>query len=221
MAASDNTTYMGIALVGGASQEVQIGDKGQIHQTITNMGADNAFHMTINDGTTTSSGYCQGLYINLNTTTLASWSGGQINPVAIDYFIGGTVGVETTGLYIYIDKTSSPTVTSAEVSGETIYLMDLGGTPSYQACLRLFKNTTNLGVTDDSFIFCVNQGSGNTTSLIGLGGTNHPSYFLTTHSAAGSGKMIQTGVTPDQIGAVLVCMINGSTMWIPLYTPSA
>lgn len=186
----------------------------------TSPGADNLLAVTVTDSNTVTSGYLQTFYANVTTSGSYSGGGTQINPIAVDLSLGGTIGCEAAGLYIYVAASGTPTVTSGNITGATIYMTDMGGSPGYQSCINLYKNTTNLGSTSDAFIFCVNQGSGNTTSLIACGGTNHPTYFLSLKSAANNMVAAVDSLTSAGCSQSLVVDLNGTTKYIPLITAS-
>jgi hypothetical protein len=207
MAASDNTTYMGIALVGGASEQVQIGDNG--------------FHMTISESATVTSGYCQGFYVQLTTSSDTAYSTGnaQINAFATDISLAsGTVACEVEGMYVYISGSSDCTLTNAWVSGLTVYIDDLGSSPNNLTGVCVHWNAQDAATTREAVFYCKGE-TGTPGALLGCG-NNMPTYFFRADILNDDGMITlgQFDVTPTY---GLACYVNGSTFYIALHPASA
>ncbi len=194
---------------------------GMFNFAITSPGADNLLEVVVTDSTTTASGYLQPVYSKI--TTSGSWTTGnaQLNAFAADLFLGGTVGCEAHGLAVYITKSGSPTLTSAQPAGVQVYIDDLGSSPSSRAALRLHIADGNAASTNDAFIIMRIEGSsGAVTNMFEKAGTaTNPTYFLKTNATDGminAGDVTASGATAQS----LVCMIGGAIKHIPLYTNS-
>jgi len=225
MGDSQDTTYMGMALVGGNAGQVKIGDDGCIRQAVTDLGAVNAYHMTIADGATVTSGYIQGYYASLTTSSDTAWSTAntQGNVFATDISLAaGTVACEVEGSYVYISGSSNCTKSSANISGQVVYIDDLGGSPSSRSGIQLHFADGNVGSTQDAAILIRLEGSSCAlTNVIQFAGTANkkPAYFFATNAAGQASTFLQA-ITISSGGTqnlALVCNINGSQYNIPLW----
>lgn len=198
-----------------------IEDDGVLNITHTALGADNAIALTITDGSTAfTSGYLQGYYVSLTTSSAASYTTGssQINAIAVDMFLGGTIGCEAEGMYIYIAAGSSPSMASANISGITVYIDALGTEAAYVQDLFLHYANATAPIMLGSYILMKGEGTKAPGTALGFMG-QFPTYFVRTiASQTGMVQSITCGGTQDK---VLVCNLNGSTYWIPLYAASA
>jgi len=210
-------------------QNWHIEDDGVLNITHTALGADNAVSLTIVDGSTAfTTGYLQGYYVSLTTSSAASYTTGnsQINGIAVDLTLGGTIGCEASGMYIYVAGGSSPSMASAQVTGLNIYIDDLGSnTPAVKSCITLHmadNSTASGGVYRDAFIFFKSEAGAVTKSLLGCMAASNaePSYFLSTNFTGN--KMIGAiTISTGSQDKVLLVNLNGSTYWIPMYAASA
>lgn len=212
---STYSMYDGLALAPNSSGAFDI--------TVTSPGADNLFSIVVTDTSTATSGYLQPFYTSITLSSDASWSTGsaQINAFATDIVLDGTVACEVEGMYVYMSSASA-TLTSANLSGMVVYIADLGSSPLARSGIQIHIEDGNVGSQIDAFITCRIEGaSGAVTNFLQFAGTaTLPSYFLKTNSGAGS-KMIQAFTAAGTQDKVLVCNINGSTYWIPMYAASA
>jgi hypothetical protein len=74
-------------------------------QTFTDDGAHNFFSITIADGTTMTSGYIQPFYASITTSGSITTGSAQVNAFAADISLGGVIGSEVAGAYIYVSGT--------------------------------------------------------------------------------------------------------------------
>jgi len=188
-------------------------------------GADNLVAITANDGSTVTSGYLQPFYTAITLDSDAAWSSSaQINAFAADITLDGTVNVETSGVYIYITSASAPTISSGQVNGYEVYIDDLKAAPSTRAGIQIHVADGNTASNQDAAMLVRLEGSSSTlTNLIQLAGTANkkPAYFLATNQGGAASSLIQSFTAAGTQDLVLVCNINGSTYWIPMYAASA
>ena len=204
-------------------QNWHIEDDGVLNLALADLGADNAFAMIITDSSTGfSSGYLQGYYVSLTTSSAGTYTSGnaQINPFAVDLFLKGTIACEAEGMYIYVAGSSPTAITSANICGLNVYIDDLGGTPSSKSCLTLHMADNSTTSGQDAFIVMRLESPGVVNAMFQIpGGTSgQPNYFLKTGNTGNMVRAITVGGTQDK---VLTCHINGSTYWLPLYAASA
>ena len=198
---------------------------GAFNMSFTDPGADNLIAITVTDGSSAvTSGYLQPFYANITLDSDASWSTGsaQINAFATDITLDGTVSCEVEGMYVYITN-SSGTITSANISGLVVNIADLGSQASTRAGLQIHIEDGNVAASQDAAILVRLEGSsGALTNLIQLSGTASlkPAYFLTTNQGGAASTMVQSKTCAGTQDTVLVCNINGSTYWIPMYAAS-
>jgi hypothetical protein len=201
---------MGLALAANSS--------GAFDLTAEDLGADNVLGMVITDSSTVTSGYVQGYYCSMTTSGAYSTASTQINAMAVDLILGGTVACEAEGLYIYVAGTDTPTLTSSNINGINVYIDDLGAAPGSRCALQLHIADGNAASNLDAFIAMrLEGGSGAVTNMFQKAGTaSNPTYFLATNATNG---MILAG---DFLGGTaaathgLACNINGSVRYIPL-----
>jgi hypothetical protein len=222
MSDSNETTYMGTALVGGDAGQVKIGDDGCIRHTVSDLGAVNGYAMTITDGETITSGYVQGFYASLTTSSDTAWSTGntQGNVFATDIALtAGTVACEVEGSYVYISGSSNCTKTSANISGQVVYIDDLGGAPTSRAGIQIHIADGNVGSTQDGAIVVRYEGSSCLgTNLIQVWCPQYVTNFLKTNVTGG---FVDTSSrAAATVTRSLVCLINGTTYYIPLLSAS-
>jgi hypothetical protein len=177
--------------------------------------------LTITDSTTVTSGYSQGFYVN--HTVSGAWSTGnaQINSIAVDLTLTGTIACEAEGLYVYVGG-SGATLTSANINGVNIYIADLGAAPSSKQCLQLHMADGNTATGQNAFISMRIEGSsGAVTNMFQKAGTaTNPTNFLATNAtdnmlAAGD----YLGGTPASAYGMKV-LVGATTYYIPLITDS-
>jgi len=205
----------------GSTEILVIEEDGVTNWAVSQPGADNVLALTITDSTTVTSGYLQGYYTSLTTGGAYSTANTQINAFAVDLLLGGTVACEAEGMYVYVAKSGSPTLTSSNINGINVYIDDLGSSPSVRSAIQLHIADGNAGSTADGFIYCrIEGGSGAVTNLIEKGGTaTNPTYFLKTNATDGminAGDVTSSGATAQS----LVCLVGGAIRHIPLYTNS-
>jgi hypothetical protein len=221
MGDSTDTTYMGMALVGGNAGQFKIGDDGATHLTMTGVGATNAFHVDLNDANTITSGYVQGFYVSMDTSSSTAWSTGntQGNAFATDISLTkGTVNCEVEGMYVYISGSSNCTLTDAWVSGLTVYIDDLGSSPNNLTGVCVHWNAQDAATTREAVFYCKGE-TGTPGALLGCG-NNMPTYFFRADILNDDG-MITLGQFDATPTYALACYVNGSTFYIALHPASA
>jgi len=175
--ASDPTGEYTVAYMATASDIAGTGDwdygiyvedaarAGYFTTTPTGVAAINNLDIVVDDACTQSSGYAHALHIGLtnsgNKTGAASAS--QMNGIGVDYTQSGTFTGGINGVYVYIDDSGAPTLTSAQVVGGYFDLQEMGQT-AVMACLQLDKTNSTAASYADCFIHMVNQGDGATTN---------------------------------------------------------
>lgn len=198
---------------------------GALDLTFSSPGADNLISIVVTDGSTAvTSGYLQPFYTSITLDSDANWSTGsaQINAFAADISLDGVVACEVEGMYIYITSASA-TLSSANISGIAINIANLGSAPSSRSGIQLHIEDGNVASGQDAAILVRLEGStAALTNLIQLSGTASlkPGYFFTTNQGGAASSLLQTHTATGTQGLVLVCNINGSTYWIPLYEAS-
>lgn len=204
------------------TQSLHVEDDGQHNFTFTDLGADNFIAVTVTDSNTVTSGYLQSFYTSI--TTSGSWTTGaaQINAFAVDLTLGGTIGCEAEGFYVYIAGTGTPTLTSANISGLVSYIADLGAQPSSRCGIQLHIEDGNVASGQDAFVVMRIEGaSGAVTNMFQKSGTaTNPTNFLATNAtdnmlAAGD----YLGGTPASAYGMKV-LVGATTYYIPLITDS-
>jgi len=210
---SSSSTFMGNALGPNTS--------GCFDWVLSDLDADNAFGLVITDANTVTSGYVQGYYVSMTTTGAYSTGNTQINAIAVDMFLGGTLACEAEALYIYLAASGTPTTTSANINGINIYIDDLGGNPSRVSGIQIHWADDGTGST--AFIYARMEGASPACiSFIEKGGTaaSNPTYLLTTNSAATAAGWIRTYTVGDAATLALACNINGTVYNIPMVVDS-
>lgn len=204
----------------GTTSVLTVSSNGVPDWSFTDQGADNHISLTVTNATAVASGYVQGYYVSLTTT--ATMTGGQINAMAIDFYLGGTPGVECAGIYIYVDNSGSPTVSSLNLWGIIINMEDLGAAPTHLGGIKIFRNITNQGSTVDSFMYFYDSGTGVTDSLFIHQGSNQPENFIKTLSAAQSAGMFQDiAITSANSTKALRVSFNSVIYFIPLHAATS
>jgi len=220
-------TYMGLAVPlypDSTGLNMVLSTGGAFDVTAVDPGADNLFAIDVDDGSTVTSGYLQPFYASITLDSDASWTtaNAQINAFSTDITLDGTVSCEVEGMYVYISS-SSGTITSANISGFVVYIDDLAASPSTRAGIQIHIADGNVGSTQDAAILVRLEGSSSAlTNLIQLAGTaaQKPAYFLATNQGGAASSLIQSKTAAGTQNLVLVCNINGSTYWIPMYAAS-
>lgn len=212
----EHTSHMGGPGLGTDSS-------GALNLTFNDAGADNFISVSIVEGTTVTSGYCQPFYANITMDSDAAWSTGnsQLNAFATDITMDGTVSCEVEGMYIYITS-SSGTLTSANVSGVVVNMAEMPA-PSTRAGIQLHFEGGNVGTSQDAAILIRLEGSSSAlTNVFQFAGTaaKKPGYFIATNAGGQASTFLQAKTVGGTQDVVLVCNINGSTYWIPLYAAS-
>jgi len=199
-----------------------VGTSGQQDFTFTSVGADNLIAVTVTDSNTVTSGYLQSFYTSFTTSGSYTTGSTQINAFAVDLLLGGTIGCEAEGMYVYVAKSGSPTVTSGNINGINVYIDDLGGSASTRSALQLHIADGNAATGADAFILCRIEGSsGAVTNLIQKAGTaTNPTNFLATNA---TDNMLSAG---DYLGGTpasaygMKVLVGATTYYIPLVTNS-
>ncbi len=225
-------TYDGLALpafgeyyrfsADGSTEILFVEDDGVTNITVaTTDGGDNAVALTLTDGSTITSGYVQGYYVSQTTSGKYTTGSSQINSIAVDLFLGGEVGCEAEGMYIYVAKSGTPEFGSANISGLVVYMANLGtDAPSSRSAIQLHMEGTTVAQGQDAFVLMRLEGAGpRVTNMFEKSGTStNPTNFLKTNATDGMVQAITAGGTQDK---VLVVNLAGSTYWIPMYAASA
>jgi hypothetical protein len=189
--------------------------------TFASTAADNHMSLTVADSGTYASGYGQGYYVSYTSTGVKSGSA-QINAIAIDFYLGGTPGVECGGIYIYVDNSGTGVYTNSNIWGLIINMEDIGSAPTHYGGIKIYRNVTNQGSTVDSFMYFYDSGTGVTDSLFVHQGSNQPQYFLKTLSAApSSGMEAATVITSGDSTKALQCSLNSTIYFIPLHAATS
>jgi hypothetical protein len=201
-------------------------DNGSLDLALTDPGADTCVQVVVNEGSTVTSGTLAGFYATITLSSAASYTTGaaQVTGFACDLNVdGGTLGSEMQGAYIYIAGNTTSTLTSANICGYIVYVADLKSSPSTRAGIRIAFEDGNTASGGDAAIQVRLEGSSATMgSLIELLGTASlkPGYFLKTNAGAQTSTLIQAHTVDGTQDKVLVCNINGSTYYIPMYQAS-
>ncbi len=201
------------------TQNLYVEDDGvwNFTHTSTNTAGENVVALTLTDSATITSGYSQGFYVNHTTSGSYTGGGAQINSIAVDLTLGGTIACEAEGLYIYVAQTGTPTLTSANINGANIYIADLGSQPAARSALQLHIADGNEATGQDAFIVMRLEGaSGATTNMFEKAGTaTNPTNFLKSNAA---NNMVASGdfITSATSYYGLKCLIAGTTYYIPL-----
>jgi len=160
----------------GAGWDIALG-------TLAGAAADNAFAITVTDSTTFSSGYANMIYLNL--TNSGAKTGGcsvsQLNAFASDVSLAAVCNFN--GIYIYVDDSGSPDLSSQAIAGANLDLQEMGAT-DYFTGLWLQKSNTTKGTSVDAFVLASLQGAGVAKSVIHCQGIALPDYFLTLPGSA-------------------------------------
>jgi len=203
------------------TQAWYVEDDGIFNISITSPGADNYLAVVVTDTSTVTTGYLQNVYASLTTSGSYTTANTQINAFAVDLTLGGTVGCEAEGMYVYVASTGSPTLTSANINGINVYIDDLGSSPNARSALQLHIADGNAGTGADAFIYMrIEGGSGAVTNMFEKGGTaTNPTNFLKSNAA---NNMVATGdfITSATSTYGLKCLIAGTTYYIPLVVNS-
>lgn len=205
----------------GTTSYLTVSSAGVPDYSFTLTAADNCISLTVTDSATYSSGYGQGYYVSYTTTGVKSGSA-QVNAIAVDFWVGGTPGVECAGMYIYVDNSGTGTYTSTNLWGLIINMEDLGSAPTHLGGIKLYRNITNQGSTVDAFMYFYDSGTGVTDSLFIHQGSNQPEYFLKTLSAApSSGMEAAVVITSGDSTKALRVSMNSTIYFIPLHAATS
>jgi len=211
---SSSSTFMGNALGPNTS--------GCFDWVLSDLDADNAFGLVITDANTVTSGYIQGYYVSMTSSGAYSTGNTQLNAIAVDLLLGGTVACEAEGLYIYVGGSGTPVLTSSNVNGINIYMADLGANGSRVSGIQIHWEDDTTGAGTAIIYFRMEGSAPACNSLIEKGGTatSNPTYFLTTNSAATAAGMIRTYTVGDAATLALACYVNGTVYNIPMVADS-
>jgi len=184
--------------------------------TATGSSAVNTVDIVVSDACTQSSGYAHGLHIGLtnsgNKTGAASSS--QMNGIGVDYTQSGTFTGGMNGIYVYMDDSGGPTLTSAQAVGGYFDMQEMGQLTTV-ACLALDKSNTTAGSYADCFIHMVNQGSGATTNALQFHGAG-PTFFIATAQVNGC-FTVDAGATGDNSTHKIAVNMGGTTGYIAVF----
>ena len=193
-------------------------DDGVTNWTIAKTAAENAIALTLTSAGTFTTGYHQGFYASHTATGKFTTGNSQINSFAVDLFLGGEIGCEAEGMYIYVAKTGTLSLTSANISGLAIYIAGLGTSqPSTRCGLQLHMEGATVASGQDAFIMCRSEGTGLVTHAMQFYGSTNPTYFIGINSEAG---FVTTQVPNGNVIKTISCSIGGTEYWIPLYSAS-
>jgi len=177
------------------------GEKISIAAAPSGSSAVNALDMTIADACTLSSGYAHGLHIGYTksgTDTGGGCATTQHNAIGIDYTIsGGGAALGYNGMYVYMARSGTPTLTNAVIFPVNLDVQEMGAT-DYLGALWLQKSNTTKGTSIDAFILMSLQGSGVAKTAIYFQGTQYPDNFLQFASATAQDMLVAatpTGTT--------------------------
>jgi hypothetical protein len=205
----------------GTTSFLTVSSDGVPDFSFSSTAADNHISLTVADSGTFSSGYGQGYFVSYTTTGVKSGTA-QVNAIAVDFWVGGTPGVECAGMYIYVDNSGSPTVTSLNLWGIIVNMEDLGAAPTHLGGLKIYRNITNQGSTVDSFMYFYDSGTGVTDSLMIHQGSNQPEYFIKSLSAAPSSGMFASVVVTSANSTKALRVSDNSTIYfIPLHAATS
>lgn len=180
--------------------------------TIAGVAADNAFAVTVTDSSVFSSGYANMIYLNL--TNSGAKTGGcavsQLNAFAADVTLAAIANFN--GIYIYVDDSGAPDLSSQAIAGANLDLQEMGAT-DYFTALWLQKSNTTKGTSIDAFILMSLQGSGVAKSAIYVQGINLPDNFLSLASA-GAKDMLVDGTPTGSTKKYLKVDLGGTAYGI-------
>jgi hypothetical protein len=212
---SSSSTYMGLALAANSS--------GCFDWVISDLDADNAFGLVITDANTVTSGYIQGYYVSMTSSGAYSTGNTQLNAIAVDMFLGGTVACEAEGIYVYIAGSGTPTLTSSNINGINIYIDDLGANGNRVSGIQLHWADDTTGAGTAAIYFRMEGSAPALNAFIEKGGTaaKDPTYFLAANSEVASTAGWIRAYTPSTASAYsLMCYINGTVYRIPIVADS-
>jgi hypothetical protein len=217
MTDSTDTTYMGMALVGGNAGQFKIGDDGATHITLSGIGETNGIHVDIDDANTVTSGYVQGYYVAIDTSSGTAWSTGntQANSFGTDITLTkGTVACEVSGMYVYISGSSNATISSALLSGLTVQMADVGSSPSSQFGVLVHWASPDVASSREAAFYVKGESACACNALLGAG-NELPTYFF--HCGAWTGGMVDTSSRAAATATKsLKCYVSGTAYYIPL-----
>lgn len=202
-----------------ASEKMYVEYDGTTNWTIAKTAADNAIALTLTSAGTFTTGYHQGFYCSHTATGKFTTGSSQINSYAVDLFLGGEIGCEAEGMYIYVAKTGTLSLTSANISGLAIYIAGLGTSqPSTRCGVQIHMDGRSTPASSqDAFIICRTEATGNVTNALYFQGTTNPTYFIRVNNEAG---FVSTQVPNGSVIKTLSVDLNGTEYWIPLYAAS-
>lgn len=198
------------------AQNLFIEDDGVTNFTIAKTAADNAISLSLTSAGTFTSGYHQGYYVNHTATGKFTTGGSQINSFAVDLNLGGEIGCEAEGMYIYVAKTGTLSLTAANISGLAIYIAGLGTSqPGTRCAVQLHMDGRSTPASaQDAFIVCRTEATGLVTNALYFQGVTNPTYLIRVNNDAG---FLTTQVPNGNIIKTLSIDFNGTEYWIPLY----
>jgi len=188
---------------------------GVTNWSITSPGTDNCVSLTITDASTISGGYLQGYYCSLTTSGSYATGSAQINAIAVDLLLGGVIACEAEAAYFWIGASSTPTVSSANVSGLVVYVDDLGACAYCSDVFLHWKSSS--AHTESAYIIMKGESASAPNAAIQFSG-KYPAFFLRAQQSE-TGCVISATVNGTQNKA-LKCNIYGSSYCIPLYVTS-
>jgi len=202
----------------GGTELMYIEDDGVTNWTIAKTAADNAVALTLTNAGTFTTGYHQGMYVSQTATGKYTTGSSQINSMAVDLALGGEIGCEAEGLYVYVMMTGTLSLTSANISGAVLYIAPLGTSqPSSRCGLQIHIQGATQASAQDAFIICRTEDTGQVTSALHFQATNNPTYLLYCNNENG---MVSTQVPNGNVIKTISVNLNGTEYWIPLYSAS-
>ena len=167
----------------GTTNYLTVSAAGAQDYTWTDKGADNFISVTIADGTTVSSGYCQAFYASF---TMTGSHTDQTNVFAADINYGGTVGGEQSGVYLYFAEsgTAAFNTSNTQIKGVTVYFSAFGTQAANRAGFHVYSveaKAYNASETDSALWLECSGATGTMKSLLAVTGSTPPEFFF--HSA--------------------------------------
>ena len=207
----------------GTTSYLTVNASGTHDFTWTDKGADNFISVTIADGTTVSSGYCQAYYANVTFTGSHT---AQTNVFASDITYGGTISGEHSGMYLYFAETGTVVFNTdnTQIKGVTVYFSAFGDQAINRAGFHVYSSETGTftGANVDAALWATCAGtSGTFGSLLAVTGSTPPEYFLDCASNvpwAATSRMLRVLASDNSaIVAQLRVMVFETEYFIPLY----
>ena len=193
-------------------------DDGVTNWSIAKTAADNAVALTLTNAGTFTTGYHQGVYISQTATGKYTTGSSQISSYAVDLALGGEIGCEAQGIYVYVMASGTPVLASANISGAVLYIAPLGtSVPSARCGLQIHIQGATVASEQDAFIICRTEATGQVTSALHFQATNNPTYFLYCNNETG---MVSTQTPNGNVIKTISVNLNGTEYWIPLYAAS-